>query len=184
MGRQCFLSDPELPGFVTQPTPGSHVRVDLALLPSVSCPGSSPAPQLPESPSDPGSQATNTAVQGPQLHSQTATLHLTPKISSPHLRGHLTSASAVFCLLCLLFLNILILWSNVQRGFPSGSVVKNLPANAGEEQFDPRVGKIPWRRRWQPTPVFLPGKVHGQRSLAGYSPWVHKESNTTKIYIT
>ena len=54
MGRQCFLSDPELPGFVTQPTPGSHVRVDLALLPSVSCPGSSPAPRLPESPSDPG----------------------------------------------------------------------------------------------------------------------------------
>ena len=33
------------------------------------------------------------------------------------------------------------------------------------------VGKIPWRRKWQPTPVFLPGKSHGQRSLAGYSPW-------------
>ena len=77
------------------------------------------------------------------------------------------------------FFNILILWSNVHRGFPGGSVVKNLPANAGEEQPNPRVGKIPWRRRWQPTPVFLPGKVHGQRNLAGYSPRGHKGSNTT-----
>ena len=40
--------------------------------------------------------------------------------------------------------------------------------------FDPWVGKIPWRRKWQPTPVFLPGKSHGQRSLVGYSPWGHK----------
>ena len=37
--------------------------------------------------------------------------------------------------------------------------------------FDPWVGKIPWRRKGQPSPVFLPGKSHGQRSLAGYSPW-------------
>ena len=37
--------------------------------------------------------------------------------------------------------------------------------------FDPRVSKIPWRRQWQCTPVFLPGKSHGQRSLVGYSPW-------------
>ena len=37
-----------------------------------------------------------------------------------------------------------------------------------------------WRRKWQPTPVFLPGKLHGQRSLVGYSPWGHKESDTTK----
>ena len=40
--------------------------------------------------------------------------------------------------------------------------------------LDPWVGKIPWRRKWQPTPVFLPGESHGQRSLAGYSPWGHK----------
>ena len=45
--------------------------------------------------------------------------------------------------------------------------------------FDPWVGKIPWRRKWQPTPVFLPGEFHGQRSLAGYSPWDGKESDTT-----
>ena len=40
--------------------------------------------------------------------------------------------------------------------------------------FYPWVGKIPWRRKWQPTSVFLPGKSHGQRSFAGYSPWGHK----------
>ena len=44
----------------------------------------------------------------------------------------------------------------------------------------PWVRKIPWRRKWQPTPVFLPGEFHGQRSLAGYSPWGHKESDTTE----
>ena len=42
------------------------------------------------------------------------------------------------------------------------------------------VGKMPWRRAWQPTPVFLPGEAHGQRSLAGYSPQGHKESDTTE----
>src|SRR5574337_516527 len=46
--------------------------------------------------------------------------------------------------------------------------------------FDAWVRKIPWRRKWQPTPVFLPEKSHGQRKLAGYSPWGHKESNTTE----
>ena len=40
--------------------------------------------------------------------------------------------------------------------------------------FDPWVRKIPWRREWLPTPIFLPGEFHGQRSLAGYSPWGHK----------
>ena len=43
-----------------------------------------------------------------------------------------------------------------------------------------KVGKIPWRRKWQPTPVLLPGKSHGWRSLAGYSPWGCKESDTTE----
>ena len=56
-----------------------------------------------------------------------------------------------------------------QRGFPAGSVVKNTPANAGDEgdhRFDPWVGKIPWSSKWQPTPVFLPGESCGERSLA------------------
>ena len=47
--------------------------------------------------------------------------------------------------------------------------------------FDPWVGKFPWRRAWQPTLVFLPGESHGQRSLAGYSPWGHKELDTTEV---
>jgi len=46
-------------------------------------------------------------------------------------------------------------------------------------RFDPWVEKIPWRRKWQPTPVFLPGESHGQRSLAGYSPWDCKELGVT-----
>ena len=45
--------------------------------------------------------------------------------------------------------------------------------------FNPCVRKIPWRKEWQPTPVFLPGEFHGQRNLMGYSPWSHKESGTT-----
>ena len=44
-------------------------------------------------------------------------------------------------------------------------------------RLDPLVGKIPSRRKWQPTPVFLPGESHGQRSPVGYSPWGHKESD-------
>ena len=47
-------------------------------------------------------------------------------------------------------------------------------------RFDPWVGKIPWRRKWQPTPVLLPGEYHGGRSLVGFSPWGHKESDTTE----
>ena len=50
----------------------------------------------------------------------------------------------------------------------------------GRPGFDPWVGKIPWRRKWQSTPVFLPGESHGRRSLVGYSPWGRKESDTTE----
>ena len=46
--------------------------------------------------------------------------------------------------------------------------------------FDPWAGKFLWRREWQSTPVFLPGEFHGQRSLAGYSPWGRKELDTTQ----
>ena len=70
------------------------------------------------------------------------------------------------------------------QGFPNGSVVKNPPANnrsLKRHGFDPWVGKIPWRRKWQINPVFLPGKSRGQRSLAGYSPWGHKESDMTEV---
>ena len=62
-------------------------------------------------------------------------------------------------------------------------MVKNLPANAGDIRdsgWIPGVGKIPWRRKWQPTPVSLLGESRGQRSLMGYSPWDHKESDVTE----
>ena len=68
-------------------------------------------------------------------------------------------------------------------GFPVGSGVKNPPANAGRHRrhgFHPWVGKISWSRKWQPAPVFLPGKSHGQRSLVGYGPWGCKEWDMTK----
>ena len=48
------------------------------------------------------------------------------------------------------------------------------------QEFNPWFGKIPWSRKWQPSPVFLPGKSHGWRSLAGYSPWGCKESDRTE----
>ena len=61
--------------------------------------------------------------------------------------------------------------------FPGGSVVKNPPANAGDTGD---VSSTPWRREWQPTPVFLPGESHGQRSLVGYSLWGHKGWDMTE----
>ena len=53
-------------------------------------------------------------------------------------------------------------------------MVKSLTA-MWEPGFDPWVRKIPWKRKWQPTPILLPGKFHGLRSLVGYSPWGCKE---------
>ena len=47
-------------------------------------------------------------------------------------------------------------------------------------RFNPWVRKIPCRRKWQPTPVFLPGESHGQRSLVGYRTWSHRETDTTE----
>ena len=61
-------------------------------------------------------------------------------------------------------------------GFPGGSDGKQSALKA--DGFDPWVGKIAWRRKWQPTPVFLPGESHGQGSLVGYSPEGCKESDT------
>ena len=63
-------------------------------------------------------------------------------------------------------------------GLLSGSDSKESACNVGNVGSI-QVGKIPWRREWLPTPVFLPGELHGQRSLAGYSPWGHKELGMT-----
>ena len=68
----------------------------------------------------------------------------------------------------------------VGLGFPGDSEGKASAQNAGNK-FDPWVRKIPWRMKWQPTPVLLPGKSHGWRSLVGYSSWGHKELDTTEL---
>ena len=65
-------------------------------------------------------------------------------------------------------------WHTLYMGFPSGSVVQNSHAMQEmwqEHGFDLWVKKVTWRRKWHPTPVVLPGKFHGRRSLVGYSPW-------------
>ena len=66
-----------------------------------------------------------------------------------------------------------------KEGSPWSAVVKNLPA-AQETGFSPWVGKIPWKREWQPTPVFLLGESHKPRSLVGCSPWGCKELDMTE----
>ena len=68
-------------------------------------------------------------------------------------------------------------YHQVLGGFPGGTVVENLSAGTGD-RVDSWVGKIQYS--WQTTPVFLPGESHGQKSLAGYSPWGCKESDVTE----
>ena len=64
--------------------------------------------------------------------------------------------------------------TNMSEASLVAQTVKNL-LQFGRLRFDPCIVKIPWRRNWQPTPVCLSGEFHGQRSLAGYSPWGRKE---------
>ena len=70
----------------------------------------------------------------------------------------------------------------ISEDFLGGPAVKNLPAmQKAQEMQVPSLGqKIPWRRAWHPTPLFLPGESHGQRSLLGYSPQGRIESDTTE----
>ena len=67
----------------------------------------------------------------------------------------------------------------LSMGFPRGLEYK-ICLQCRRPRFSPWVGKIHWRKQWQPTLVFLPEEFHGQRRLAGYSPWGRKESETTK----
>ena len=64
--------------------------------------------------------------------------------------------------------------------FPGGSCGKASVYNEGDLVSIPGLGRFPWRRKWQPTPVLLPGKSHGQRSLVDHSSWGHKELDTTE----
>ena len=68
----------------------------------------------------------------------------------------------------------------ISSWLPGSTLIKKPPASAGNERprFVPWVGKISWRRKWQLAPIFLPGKFQGRRSLADYSPWRWKESDT------
>ena len=69
------------------------------------------------------------------------------------------------------------------RDFQGGSSGKEPACPSGRSKrcvFDPWVGKIPWRRSWQTTPVFLPGESHAKRSLSGYGPWGCKEPDITE----
>ena len=72
----------------------------------------------------------------------------------------------------------------ISSGFPWWLSGKESACNAGDLGMIPWVGKIPWRRKRQPTSVFLPGKSHGQRSQADHSPWGHKELDTVEWLIT
>ena len=65
-------------------------------------------------------------------------------------------------------------------GFPGGSDGKESTCKVGDLGLIPGLGRCPWRRERRPTPVFLPGEFHGQRSLAGYSPWSCKELDMTE----
>ena len=73
-------------------------------------------------------------------------------------------------------------WSATYWGFHGSSEAKKKKKNTYQcrrRGFDHWIGNIPWKRKWQFTPVFLPGKSHGQRSVVGYSPWGHRESDMT-----
>ena len=74
-------------------------------------------------------------------------------------------------------------WTNPYLGFPDGTSGKESPSQYRRCKrwgLNPRARKIPWRRKWKPTPEFLPGESHGQRSLEGYSPEGRKESDMTE----
>ena len=69
-------------------------------------------------------------------------------------------------------------------GFPGGACGKELACQCRRLKilgFSPWVGKIPWRRAWQPTPVFLSGDSHGERNLVGYTPWGSKELDMSEV---
>ena len=91
----------------------------------------------------------------------------------------------LYCFIMYFFTQLFNGYSRHCRASQVVLAVKNLSANAGDikrHRFDPWVRKSPWRRAWQPTPVFLPGKSHGQRSLTGYSPQGCRVRHTEVTY--
>ena len=110
---------------------------------------------------------TNISVSHTSLSLMTTTL-LTISMNLTFLDFTCKWDHAVFVFLCLAYL----LKIMSSRGLPGGTSVKEPACKCRRHKrhgFNPWVGKIPWRRKWQLTPVFLPGKSHGQKSLVGYS---------------
>ena len=70
--------------------------------------------------------------------------------------------------------------NSIELSFPGGSDIRQICLQCRRPRFNPWVRKIPWRREWLSTPIFLPEKFHGQRSMAGYSSCGRKESGTTE----
>ena len=99
---------------------------------------------------------------------------------APQIINLFISYSLIWPLLCtrhyISFLSVI----QVLTGLPWWLRWWRICLQCGRPGFDPWVGKIPWRREWLPTPVFWPAESHGQRRLAGYSPWGHKESDMTE----
>ena len=73
----------------------------------------------------------------------------------------------------------IIAYTTIKYGLSRWLSAKESTCQCRRLGFHPWVRKIPWRRKWQPNPVFLLGESHGQRSLVGYSPWGHKELDAT-----
>ena len=95
----------------------------------------------------------------------------TEESSEQYLKRHLLDVWVSYC------------YPPPESHFPDGTSGKEPACQCRRhkrQRFSPWIGKISWRREWQPTPVFLLGESHGQRSLQGYSPWGRKESDTTE----
>ena len=106
--------------------------------------------------------------------SQVTLLHA----ENPSVRQMLTWAPQQLKRISDIRMNMFRKWLHFPVGFPGGSVGKESACNAGDTGDASLIlesGRFPWRKKWQPAPVFLPGESHGQRGLMGYTPWGHKE---------
>ena len=113
----------------------------------------------------------------PELGSQSTWVHLSMVPSS------CWGCSSLASSLCILPQCFWLHWSDRMNLYVSWWLRGKAPAcNAGDQGSIPGLGRFLWRRKWQPTLVFLPRQFHGQRSLAGCSPWVCKESDMTNLH--
>ena len=92
----------------------------------------------------------------------------------------------MYCLFTVIYSYVIIHLCDLffLRGFPGGASGKEPTCQCRRHKrpgFDPWLGKIPWSRKWQTHPVFLPGESHGQKSLVGYSSWGLKESGLERL---